>query len=66
MEATGAEEKLHRAQKAGVVNTLDDETAITELRKANLINDEEEALLRKATHAVWQAIVVDAFDTEEL
>jgi len=66
MDATEAEEKLHRAQKAGIVTSLDDDTAITELRKANLVNEEEEALLRKAAQAVWQAIVVDAFDPEEL
>jgi len=66
MNAAEAEEKLHRAQKAGVVTSLDDETAITELRKANLINEEEEILLRKAAESVWQAIVVDAFDPEEL
>jgi len=66
MDATTAEEKLHRAQKAGVVTTLDDDTAITELRKANLINEEEEVLLRKAAQAVWQAIIVDAFDPQEL
>ncbi len=66
VDATEAEEKLHRAQKAGVVTTLDDETAITELRKANLVNEEEEALLRKAAQSVWQAIVVDSFDPEEL
>jgi len=66
VDATEAEEKLHRAQKAGVVTTLDDEAAITELRKANLVNEEEEALLRKAAEAVWQAIIVDAFDPEEL
>ncbi|MDQ6959406.1 MAG: acyl-CoA dehydrogenase [Mariprofundaceae bacterium] len=66
VNATEAEEKLHRAQKAGVVTTLDDETAITELRKANLVNEEEEALLRKAAQSVWQAIVVDSFDPEEI
>ncbi|MDQ6958045.1 MAG: acyl-CoA dehydrogenase [Mariprofundaceae bacterium] len=66
IDATEAEEKLHRAQKAGVVTTLDDEAAITELRKANLVNEEEEALLRKAAQATWQAIVVDSFDPEEL
>jgi len=66
VDATEAEEKLHRAQKAGVVTTLDDETAITELRKANLVNEEEEALLRKAAQATWQAIVVDSFDPEYL
>jgi len=66
IDAAEAEEKLHRAQKAGVVTTLDDKTAIKELRKANLINEKEEALLRKAAQAVWQAIVVDAFDPKEL
>ena len=62
MDATEAEEKLRRARKAGVVTALDDEIAITELRKADLINEEEEALLRKAAQSVWQAIIVDSFD----
>ena len=62
IQAEEALAKLRRAQKAGVVSALDDETAIGELRQANLVNDEEERLLRDATRAVYEAIVVDAFD----
>ena len=64
--ASEAEEKLRRAQKAGVVTTLDDETAIEELRRADLVNEEEAKLLRQAAESVWQAIIVDSFDPKEL
>jgi len=64
--ASEAEEKLRRAQKAGAVTTLDDETAITELCESNLVNEEEATLLRKAAKSVWQAIIVDSFDPKEM
>ncbi len=64
--ASEAERKRHRARKAGIVTTLDDEIAITALRKGNLINEEEEALLREAAQSVWQAIIVDSFDPDQL
>jgi len=59
--AAEAEKKRRRAQKAGVVTARDGDAAIAGLREANLIDDEEERLLREAEQAVYEAIVVDAF-----
>jgi len=65
LAASQAEEKLRRAQKAGVIRTLDEEAAIAELLQAGLVSRSEAEALRDASRATWQAIIVDAFDSLE-
>jgi len=66
LAAQEVEKKLRRAQKAGVIQAQDEESAIKESHDQNIISNEEEKLLRNAAQAVWQAIIVDSFDAGDL
>ncbi len=66
LAAAAAEEKMRQALKTGMIKAEYGEEAISELLRAKVIDRREAKALRASEQAVWQAIVVDAFEPTAL